>query len=207
MTRLTRIVPALLASLLVAAPGAAEEEAEATPVDPDIEVLEPLLPETTEASYRPAPWESEPVACTDEMYMLRDLRGRARQLDERERDLAAREAALERLEARAGEQVERLEAIRAEILETVAAQADHRDARVAELAKMIAAMKAKKAAPMLAAMEEPTAVRILESLGAKQAGKILASMSSGDARRLGDRYTQLPDPRDTDGPADAGDER
>ncbi len=201
MTRPTRIAPIVLATLLVATPGAAEDEP--TPVDPDVEVLEPLLPQTESGSSAPPPWEAEDVDCAGEMGVLRDLRGRSRELDHRERDLDAREAAVQRLEARAAEQIDRLEQMRAEILRAVAAQAEKRDDRVAELAKMIAAMKAKKAAPMLATMEEPTAIRILESLGAKQAGKILASMSARDAQRLGDRYTQLPDPRDTDGPADA----
>lgn len=199
MTFLRQTLPLVLLSLLLASPAMGEEEEEeAAPLDEDTKVLAPLLPESKKSLSGAAPWAMTEASCIDQMGLLPDLRSRSKQLDGREQELAARESAVERLEIRAGEQLTHLESIRAEILEAMATQVARRDSRVEELAKMIGAMKAKKAAPMLATLEENTAIGVLEALDAKQAGKILAAMPPAEARRLGQRYTHLLDPRSQD---------
>jgi flagellar motility protein MotE (MotC chaperone) len=199
MTFLPQALPLVLLSLLLASPAMGEEEEEEpTPLDENTKVLAPLLPESKKPLSGAPPWAMTEASCIDQLGILPDLRARSKQLDGREQGLAARETAVERLEIRAGEQLTHLESIRAEILEAMATQVARRDSRVEELAKMMGAMKAKKAAPMLATLEENTAIGVLEALDAKQAGKILAAMPAAEARRLGERYTHLLDPRSQD---------
>jgi flagellar motility protein MotE (MotC chaperone) len=152
MTFLPQTLPLVLLALLLASPamGVEEEEEEPTPVDEDSKILAPLLPESKKPLSAAAPWAMTKASCSDQLGVLPDLRSRAKQLDGREQVLDARETAVELLEVRAGEQITRLESIRAEILEAMATQVARRDSRVEELAKMMGTMKAKKAAPLLA---------------------------------------------------------
>lgn len=199
MTFPPQTLPLVLLALLLASPAMGEEEEEEpTPLDESTKVLAPLLPQGKKPLSAAAPWAMTKASCLDQIGVLPDLRSRSKQLDGREKVLDARETAVELLEVRAGEQITRLESIRAEILEAMATQVARRDSRVEELAKMMGSMKAKKAAPLLAALEENTAIGVLEALGAKEAGKILAAMPAAEARRLGERYTQLIDPRSQD---------
>lgn len=204
MTFLPQTLPLVLLSLLLASPAMGEEEEETeeeeqpTPLEAGSKALAPLLPEGEKPLSAAPPWAITEASCIDQLGVLTDLRARSKQLDGREQALAARETAVERLEIRAGEQITQLESIRAEILEAMATQVARRDSRVEELAKMVGAMKAKKAAPMLATLDENTAIGVLEALDSKQAGKILAAMPATEARRLGERYTKLLDPRSQD---------
>jgi flagellar motility protein MotE (MotC chaperone) len=202
MTFLPQTLPLVLLSLLLASPAMGEEEEEEeeepTPLDEGSKALAPLLPQGEKPLSAAPPWAMTEASCIDQLGVLPDLRSRSKQLDGREQALAARETAVERLEIRAGEQITHLESIRAEILEAMATQVARRDSRVEELAKMMGSMKAKKAAPMLATLDENTAIGVLEALDSKQAGKILAAMPAAEARRLGERYTKLLDPRSQD---------
>ena len=200
------IIPplALLAILATPLSTSAQDDGSKSDPDPDEEALAPLLVEDAKkkkkgATRRDVPWADlgpDVSACSpDEIGLLRDLRGRSEKLDRRERELDVREAAVKRLEDRAAEQVGNLEKLRADFLVLVGGEADRRTERVEEFAKMVAGMKAKKAAPVLAEMNEDTALLVLSLLNAKQAGKVLAAMPPAEARRLGERYAELPDPR------------
>ena len=166
--------------------------------------------ETTEerAPLPPLPWDAprqgEDVCEDEEILILRDLRTRADELDRREAALDEREAALATLEAEAAATMDELQAMRAEITETLGRQKVATDERVTALARMVDTMKAREAADLLAGMDRDVALLVLRKVKPKQAGKILGEMPTATARELGDRMTVLADPRtdaDTDGEA------
>ncbi len=179
----------LLAVLLVGPSVAlAEEEAE----EEEAKSTEPR---------KPLPWEvpkdGEEACRPEEMVVLRQLRQRALEMDARERLVEQREAAAKQAEAAIAVDLRRVEEIRDEIAKMLGRADVASKENVASLAKMVDAMKAKEAAPMLAGMDDDVALEILQKLKPKQAAKILGAMDAKTAQRLGDRFTLVPDPRTT----------
>ncbi len=176
----------LIAALLVVVPASAEEEAEQSG-------------EEREGPLPPLPWEQPrdgEEACTDEeILVLRDLRKRSLELDRREAALDERHASLGDLEVQMAEELAKLEAMRAVVLELMQQQKDQNAERIAALARVIDTMKAREAATMLAGMDEQVALEVLRKLKPKQAGKVLGAMPDRKAQRLGDRMTTVVDPR------------
>lgn len=155
----------------------------------------------TEAPRRPLPWEiprdGEDSCRPEEMVLLRQLRERAQSMDARETALAAREDAAKQAEAEIAAELARVEAIRTEVLALLGRAEVASKENVGSLARMVDAMKAKEAAPMLAGMNEDVALEILQKIKPKQAAKILGAMAPAKAQALGDRFTLVPDPRVT----------
>ena len=150
---------------------------------------------------KPLPWEiprdGEDGCRPEEMVLLRQLRERATALDAREAALDQRAAVAATAEAEIAEELARVEAIRTEVLNLVNRAEIASKENVGSLARMVDAMKAKEAAPMLAGMNEDVALEILQKLKPKQAAKILGAMEPKKAQTLGDRFTLVPDPRVT----------
>ena len=148
----------------------------------------------------PLPWEApkadEEECRTEEILVLRDLRGRSRSLDRREASLDERVAALEQLETEAQERLAELQDIRAEIVTMLEREQVATEDRVRALAKVVDTMKPAEAASMLAGMNRDVAILVLHKLKPKQAGKILGAMPGDIATELGNRMTVLPDPRE-----------
>ncbi len=180
----------LFLAALLAGPGTAR--AEDPPGEEDA---------TASAPRRPLPWDvprDGQVACRpEEMVLLRQLRQRALSMDAREAALDQREATLKVAEGAIAAELVRVEAIRTELVEMLG-RADTASAEnVGSLARMVDAMKAREAAPLLAGMDEDVALEILQKLKPKQAAKILGAMDPRTAQKLGDRFTLVPDPRTT----------
>ncbi len=179
----------LIAALLVVVPASAEEEVE------EVEEAD----EEREAPLAPLPWDQPrdgEEGCTDEeILVLRDLRKRSLELDRREAGLDERQASLGDLEVQMGEELAKLEAMRAVVLDLMQQQKDQNLERIGALARVIDTMKAREAATMLAGMDEQIALEVLRKLKPKQAGKVLGAMPDRKAQRLGDRMTALVDPR------------
>jgi flagellar motility protein MotE (MotC chaperone) len=96
------------------------------------------------------------------------------------------------------EQSARLKKIEEEqsvVLAAIARDQQIKDERVLELAGIVATMKAKSAAAMLAGMDDNVALQVLLKLRPKTAGKILAAMPAVTAQDLGDKMTVHRDPR------------
>lgn len=161
----------------------------------------------------PLPWElprqGEEECRPEEMAVMRELRDRSLLLDKREASLEAREEQMATVERELARELKRVEEMRAELMEVLTRAEDVHAENTASLSSMVDGMKAKDAAGMLSGMDEDVALEVLRSVKPKQAGKILAAMDPATSRRLGDRYTLVPDPRDeldADGGADVGDE-
>jgi flagellar motility protein MotE (MotC chaperone) len=91
--------------------------------------------------------------------------------------------------------LKKIEEEQAVVLSAIARDQKVKDERVFELAGIVATMKSKPAAAMLAGMDETVVLQVLLQLRPKAAGKILAAMPAGVAQRLGDRMTVHKDPR------------
>jgi len=89
----------------------------------------------------------------------------------------------------------KIEAEQAIVLAAIARDEKVKDERVLELAGIVATMKPKPAAAMLAGMDDNVALQVLLQLRPKSAGKILAAMPAATAQRLGDQMTVHKDTR------------
>ena len=144
----------------------------------------------------PLPWEvprAGEVGCTDEeILVLRDLRNRDRVLLRRSRALDERASALAELEQGVASELERLESLRAEILDLLVGQRSALKQRVAKLSRMVDQMKAKDAAELLSGIDEGVALQVLQKLKPKQAGKVLGAMPGSKAQDLADKLAEMP---------------
>ena len=100
--------------------------------------------------------------------------------------------------------LKKIEEEQAVVLAAIARDQKVKDERVLELAGIVATMKAKAAAAMLAGMNENVALQVLLKLRPKTAGKILAAMPAVTAQDLGDKMTVHRDPRRTLGTGASG---
>ncbi len=91
--------------------------------------------------------------------------------------------------------LKKIEEEQAVVLAAIARDQKVKDDRVDELAGIVATMKAKAAAAMLAEVDENVALQVLLKLRPKTAGKILAAMPAATAQDLGDKMTVHRDPR------------
>ena len=91
--------------------------------------------------------------------------------------------------------LKRFEAEQAVVLAALARDQQLKDERLEELAGIVATMKPKSAAAMLAGMDESVALQVLLQIKPKSAGKILAAMPSDVSQTLGDKMTVHQDPR------------
>ena len=91
--------------------------------------------------------------------------------------------------------LKKIEEEQAIVLAAIARDQKVKNERVLELAGIVATMKAKAAAAMLAGMDDNVSLQVLLKLKPKTAGKILAAMPAATAQDLGDKMTVHRDPR------------
>ena len=115
------------------------------------------------------------------------LDARDRSVERREMSLSAREADLSAAEAQLEVRLRELEAIRTEIGALLDARDEASEQKVQELAATVGGMKAKSAAPVVAAVREDLAVAVLSKMPAAKSGKILAAMDPVVAARLAEK--------------------
>jgi len=111
-------------------------------------------------------------------------RARERSLDTRERTLEEREEDLREAELRLEARLEELQALRGEIEGQLGELDEDEEARVRALVRMVESMRAKEAAPMVAALDHDLAVRVLGRMNRTKAGKVLAAMNPTTAARF-----------------------
>ena len=122
--------------------------------------------------------------------VARSLDERARGLDLREHDLTNREHDLAGAEKRVAGRLAELTAVREAIEADLQVADAARVTRVADLVKMVSAMKPSEAASVLAATDAALAVDVLAAMNAGKAGKALAAMPPPTAAALAERLTR-----------------
>jgi flagellar motility protein MotE (MotC chaperone) len=137
--------------------------------EPDTQVPQPLDPVRLTAS---------------EIEVLRQLAARRAELEQREDQLALREALLGTAEARLLEQAERLNQLRAEI-EALVEEVDQKEqARLGNLVKIYEAMKPKAAAEIFNRLEMPLLVQVVQRMREAKSADVLARMDPVKAKQL-----------------------
>lgn len=117
------------------------------------------------------------------------LTSRERAIERREGSLEDREADLAAAEARLMERMEALEALRGVIDEKLEGLDEDEEQRREGLKVMVEKMKAKEAAPMVAALDKDLAVDLLGRMNRTKAGKLLAQLPPPLAADLAEKLT------------------
>jgi flagellar motility protein MotE (MotC chaperone) len=111
-----------------------------------------------------------------------ELGRRQSRLEERERAIALREAAVKLVEERIGEQVTRLERLGGELARLLGQASEEEKARIAQLVKVYEAMKAKNAALIFEPMGLDLLLPIVRGMRDTKIAAIVAEMDPAKAR-------------------------
>ncbi|MBF0177901.1 MAG: hypothetical protein HQL63_13795 [Magnetococcales bacterium] len=122
----------------------------------------------------------------DPIQLLDSLEKRRQELEERGRQLDAREIELKQMEDRLGKRVTALEELRTSIEKDLLEEKKMDDANVERLAKIYAGMKTKAAAERLQKLDRKVALKVLKAMKERVASKILGKMDAPAATELAD---------------------
>jgi flagellar motility protein MotE (MotC chaperone) len=143
---------------------------------------------TAEASVFPgAPGQNVTAA---ELDVLSHLRGLKAKLDQRAKDLDAREKAAEAAEATAAARIVQLQKLEASIQSALQQEQKLKSKKIKKLAAVYDTMKPAKAAPMIELMDMPTTVKLLSRMDQKRVGKILSFMPPEKAMQISEALTE-----------------
>ncbi len=117
------------------------------------------------------------------------LNARERTVERREASLEDREADLAAAEERLMERMKALEDLRAAIDVQLQGLDEDEERRRKGLVVMVEKMKAKEAAPVVAALDKDLAVDVLDRMNRTKAGKLLAQLPAPVAAELAQRLT------------------
>ncbi len=149
----------------------------------------PPTPNVAAAPTAPArepgsPATLDPLTVAALQAMADELSRHRQDIDERERRVALREAVMASVEARIGEQLTRLEALKDE-LQRLNGQVDaEQQAKVAQMVKVYEAMKAKNAAAIFEPMALDLLLPIVRGMRETKVAAIVAEMDPAKARAL-----------------------
>jgi flagellar motility protein MotE (MotC chaperone) len=170
---------------------------------PGTEIGKPAAAEPTKPTAIAAA-ENAATGCTcdpAELQLLRGLRARLVQLEERERALVEREAVLGQIEAELGgrlqaatREVEQLENRAGPALTAVRTRASTDPAALVSVNNALTTLPPKKASQILASTDPDTAARLLAALPPERSAAILASMDASAAAVLVQRMARKPAP-------------
>ncbi|BCX18689.1 MAG: hypothetical protein KatS3mg117_2371 [Geminicoccaceae bacterium] len=113
-----------------------------------------------------------------------ELERRAAELDRREQDLVLREAAVAAVEARLGEQLDRLAALKKELEQAAAKIREKDEAELAQLVKTYEAMKAKAAAQVFDQLALDVLLPIVRRMREAKLAAVLAAMDPQKAKQV-----------------------
>ncbi len=166
------------------------------PVAPDAVVPAPVADagSTDVAAAGAAPSAAETMRwCGEQVVGVRaladHLRRRAAQLDERERTIGLREAALREAAAGIEGRLVALEQAQTQIVAGLDADDLEREDRIKALVKMVESNRAGSIAPMVGELEPALAVTLLDRMNRTKAGKLLAELPAAQAAALASRMT------------------
>lgn len=118
------------------------------------------------------------------MELFQDLSKRRAELQERERELAVREALLKTAEQELGQKYDELVSLRSEIQELLVQQSEEEKNRVASLVKIYEGMKPKDAARIFNTLDIDVLLSVVSKMSERKSAPIIASMTAERARTL-----------------------
>jgi flagellar motility protein MotE (MotC chaperone) len=132
----------------------------------------------------PEPASQDPLTVTVLQELADELGRHQAALAEREHRLALRESVMASVETRIGEQLARLEALKAELERLTGEAAAADQARIAQMVKVYEAMKAKNAAAIFEPMALDLLLPIVRGMRETKVAAIVAEMDPAKARAL-----------------------
>jgi len=132
-----------------------------------------------------------------ELQVLQSLGARRGQLDARENDLSTQLALMAAAEAKLDAKIRALNGLKAEVNGLLTQSNAKEAAEIDRLVKVFEGMKAKDAAPRLAALDDNVRIPIAAKMKERALSAIIAQMSSADAKKLTEslarRYSEAKD--------------
>jgi len=119
-----------------------------------------------------------------ELQVLQSLGQRRGQLDARESDLNTQLALMAAAEAKLDAKIKALNGLKAEVNGLLNQSNTREQAEIDRLVKVFEGMKAKDAAPRLAALDDAVRLKIAAKMKERSLSAIMAQMSSADAKKL-----------------------
>jgi flagellar motility protein MotE (MotC chaperone) len=132
---------------------------------------------------KPAAVEEAPQCLTDEN-AIADIKRRHEELDLRQREIDSRATELELKEKALGEQLAKIEAVRADIQKTEELRSKEQGAKVGKVVDTFETMTPKSVSAMLAAMDETLAVEAMNRMTTPKLAKVLNLMEPVKSSRL-----------------------
>lgn len=161
-----------------------EKEGEAKEGEPKAAMEDPAVPPAS----KPPEWkdsiESEYEFSDVRMELFEDLANRRKELDEREREQALREALLKAAEQEIAQKYKELELLKEEIQALLQTQSEEEKARNASLVKIYEGMKAKDAARIFNTLDMDVLLRVLGQMSERKSAPIIAAMDADRARTV-----------------------
>ena len=119
-----------------------------------------------------------------ELQVLQSLGQRRGQLDARENDLNTQLALMAAAEAKLDAKIKALNGLKAEVNGLLAQSNTKEQTEIDRLVKVFEGMKAKDAAPRLAALDDAVRIKIASKMKERSLSAIMAQMSAADAKKL-----------------------
>jgi flagellar motility protein MotE (MotC chaperone) len=177
---LTLLVPLFVGlTVLLGAPAPAKTP----PQSPGVEARIPS-PDIPQALREPEPLLALKA---EDVPLLKSLRERQMQLDEHDKQLADREAALRLVQQQIEDKLTSLAMLRKEMSDLLQEKAAFEEKRFEHLVKVYEVMKPEEVSSLFERLNEDTAARLLYQMKEKKAGQILASISPQVAAKLSER--------------------
>lgn len=161
------------------------------PDEPTEVQLDPISSEDAkepEAEGEPVDWrdsmDSDIEFSEVRMELFEDLSKRRKNLEERERELAVREALLKAAEQEIDQKYKELVSLRSEIQDLLVEQTEEEKQRIASLVKIYEGMKPKDAARIFNTLDLDVLLSVVAQMSERKSAPILASMNAERARTL-----------------------
>lgn len=162
----------------------ANESENETSLDAVAEEETPSEPVIEESQFLPSAIDTDMEFSQERMQIFSELSARRETLDQRERQLAQREALLKAAEHQFDSKLTELEALRAEINALLNQQSEEEKSRLQSLVKIYEGMKAKDAARIFNTLEVPVLLAVVGQMSERKSAPILAAMEPERARHL-----------------------
>lgn len=118
------------------------------------------------------------------MELFEDLSKRRKGLEERERELAVREALLKAAEQEIDQKYKELVSLRSEIQDLLVEQSEEEKQRIASLVKIYEGMKPKDAARIFNTLDLDVLLNVVSQMSERKSAPVIASMNPDRARTL-----------------------